>query len=632
MTSIPEVPGATAVMLYKEETTDDALRAFGYYYRIKILTEGGKDLANIQLPFGFSAGITLDSIAARTIHPDGTIIPFTGKPYEKLVEKLDGYKVKEKIFTLPDVTVGSIIEYRYKFHYDDSYFMHPDWSIQSELFVRKAHFAWNTSHSGTIEDSHGNPLESVAWTPILPVGVKVVQSDVHGKNTLSLDIENVKPLPKEEFMPPFDSLSYRVLFYYTNYKTSAEFWNRDGKDWSKERDKFIGPGKAVKAAAATLVAPGDSQEAKLRKLYAAVQGMENTQFTREHSEHEDNAAGLKPAQSADDVYNRKRGNDDQLAALFVSLARAAGFKAYLMGVADRSRRIFLESYLSTSQLDDDIAIVNVDGKDQFFDPGQRYCQYGQLSWKHASSSGLRQTDGGTALVKTPGATYNQSVTSRIADIALDEQGAATGVVTLTFTGAPALRWRQEALTGDDTSIHTAFKEELEHMLPANTEVKVNGIENLTNPDQPLKVSYEIKGPIGSSTGKRLLVPANLFEFNAKPRFPHATREVTIDMHYPSTTADAVRFRLPAGIAVESFPKTEEEKLASKDASLAYFKTDSKTVANTITLYRNVVMGQTFLYATEYPDIKSFYGKLEAKDQESLVLTHAAAAKSSAGSN
>ena len=30
------------------------------------------------------------SITGRTIHPDGTIIPFTGKPYLKVLEKGQG--------------------------------------------------------------------------------------------------------------------------------------------------------------------------------------------------------------------------------------------------------------------------------------------------------------------------------------------------------------------------------------------------------------------------------------------------------------------------------------------------------------------------------------------------------------
>ncbi len=620
MTSIPEVPGAIAVVLYKEETTDDALRSYGYYYRTKILTEGGKDLANVELRSGGETGVTVDSVSGRTIHPDGTIIPFTGKPYEKVVVKVGGYKYKQKVFTLPDVTVGSIIEYRYKMHYDDSFFKSPDWDIQGDLFVRKAHFWWNTTHSGgqTIVDSRGNALDNIAWTPILPPGDKVVESNTGGRRIVSLDIANVRPLPKEDFMPPIECISYRVLFYYTNYKTSAEYWKEEGKNWSKERDKFIGPGKGVKQAVATMYDPADSQDVKLRKIYAAVQALENTNFTRERSTQEESAAGFKAAQSTDDILSRKRGNDDQLACLFVALARAAGFKAYLMGVADRNQRLFLVNYLSLYQLDDDIAIVNVDGKDIYLDPGQRYCTYGQLAWKHTLSAGLRQLDNGTAIATTPGGSYKESVISRIADLTLDEQGLATGAVNITYTGAPALRWRQDALRGDATSINEDLKQNLEQMLPGNMDVKVGKVENLTDPDKPLKVAYEVKGPIGSSTGKRLLVVADLFELNTKPRFPQATRDETVDMRYPSASTDAVRYKFPAGLVIESSPAAVEEKLND----VADFKTDAKPTPTSITFYRNVIVGKTYFSPAEYPALRTFYTKIEAKDQETMILTHA----------
>ena len=42
-----------------------------------------------------------------------------------------------KVFTMPDVEVGSIIEYRYKLRYDDNWFKAPDWYIQSDLLTRK---------------------------------------------------------------------------------------------------------------------------------------------------------------------------------------------------------------------------------------------------------------------------------------------------------------------------------------------------------------------------------------------------------------------------------------------------------------------------------------------------------------
>ncbi len=627
MTSVAEVPGAPAVILFREQTTDDSMRMFSFYSRLKVLTEGGKDYANVELPFGSKLGISLDSISARTIHPDGTVVPFTGKPYEKVVERVGGYKLKTKVFTLPDVQVGSILEYRYRFHYDDSYFMHPDWYIQSDLFLRKAHYLWRPNHSSyqQISDDRGTVLDRIAWTPILPAGVQVKQTTSQGATILELDVANVMPFPKEEFMPPLDSFSYRVLFYYTAYKDSAEFWNKEGKRWTKDRDRFIGPGKQVRDAVNAMLTPADTADQKLYKIYAAVSAFENTDFTRERSSQEDRAAGLKATQSTDDILSRKRGSGDQLTDLFVAMARAAGMKAYLAAVSDRNERLFYPAYLSLSQLDDYIAIVNVDGKDLFFDPGQRYCEYGHLAWKHSLTGGLRQMDGGNGvLFTTPANSYKDEHTSRVADLTLDERGAATGTVTLTYSGDPALRWRQEALRGDDTSLNADLKENLEHLLPGGMDVRVLKVDNLTNSTQPLQITYEIKGPIGSSTGKRLLVPANLFETNSKPKFPQSKRELSIDMHYPSVIQDAVRFKLPGGIVIESAPAADNGTLKG----FAGFTTSSKTASNSVTLYRNVTVAKTFFMPDDYADLRGFYSKLEAKDQETLILTHAGAAAAS----
>src|ERR1035441_701169 len=95
MTSQPEVPGAAAVYLFKEEITDDKLHMWSKYVRLKVLTEAGKEYANVELKSYSSSeggGYTVNAIAGRTIHPDGTIIPFTGKPFDKLIEKGQGYK------------------------------------------------------------------------------------------------------------------------------------------------------------------------------------------------------------------------------------------------------------------------------------------------------------------------------------------------------------------------------------------------------------------------------------------------------------------------------------------------------------------------------------------------------------
>lgn len=619
MTALPQVPGASALFLYKEQTTDDSLHAHSIYVRLKVLTEAGKDYANVQLPFvSGSNGYEIDSIAGRTIHPDGTIIPFSGKPYEKLIVKTGGYKEKQKVFTLPSVEIGSIVEYRYKIRFDDNSFWSPDWFIQGDLFVRKAHYMWRPTDKTLLNEKGDIVSGRIAWAPILPADVKVQQGEapITRGLELKLDVHDIMPTTHEDFMPPMDTLSYRVLFYYTAFKTSQEFWAHAGKEWAKDRDRFIGNSSKVKEYVSTLVAATDTQQQKADKLYAAVMMMENTDFTREHSSREDHSEGLKEVKSTEDVLARKRGEGDQLAELFVAMARAAGLKAYVAGVADRNSHFFLPIYLSVRQIDDLIAIVNIDGKDVYYDPGERYCEPGHVMWRHSLAGGIRETDAGTELLTTPPESYKFSQVKRIADLALDEHGVASGTVSVTYRGDPALNWRQKALRGDEASLKDELRTTLEGELPGGVEIEVSELLNVQDYEKPFVVRYTVKGAVGTVTGKRLMIPADLFEANSKPRFSSPTRVELVDMHFASLTQDAVRWKLPETLVVESAPESDKAMMQQ----VAAFESFSKKTSNSITTFRNITIGSPFFKPADYPDLRSFYTKIETKDQETVVLS------------
>jgi hypothetical protein len=627
MTSQPEVPGASAVYLYREETTDDKLHMFSIYTRLKVLTEGGKEFGNVELSFARGrdgSGFNVEGVQGRTIHPDGTIIPFTGKPYEKLIEKTQGIKVMAKVFTMPAVEIGSIIEYRYRLQYDDRWLQSPDWYIQSNLWTRRGHYLWKHIDLGgsmTVTNSRGAASNTIAWMPILPAGTSVTESHLpgaDGQSILELNVHDIAPAPVEDFMPPINSFTYRVLFYYAAYRTSEEFWKNEGKYQSKSWDKFIGPGPIVKAAVNGITAPTDTPDQKLRKIYAAVMQLENTRFTRQHSSEEEKAQGFKQVQSSDDIWTRKRGSDDQLTELFVAMVRAAGMKAYIGAVTSRERSLFLQGFLSASQLDDLIAIVNVDGKDQYFDPGSRYCPYQHLNWTHTLVAGIRQTDKGTDFFGTPAEPYNFARTQRVANLTLDQQGALSGTITMTYTGFPGLHWRQRALQGDAASLEREIRTSLEHLMPSGIEIKVASISKIDDYEQPLVVKFDVKGGLGTSTGKRLVIPGDIFETNSKPAFPHEKREIPIYFEYSRAIQDAVRINFPATLKVESLPTAE--KTMYQKAALYDLTTESTPTS--FTVRRNYVLGGIIFPQSEYASFRSFYSKMENKDQESVVLTTA----------
>ena len=622
MTSQPEVPGAPAVYLYREQITQDNLHVFKIYVRLKVLNERGKDFGNVELNYFNSedGGYTVNDVAGRTIHPDGTAIPFTGKPYEKLIEKSHGTSYMAKVFSMPSVEVGSIIEYRYTLRYGDHHYFAPDWYIQSNLFTRKAHYLWEpTDRTLVTGGKHEQLTNSISWTPILPAGTVVQQSRLpgdYGHLSFEVNIQNVPPAPEEEFMPPVSSFTYRVLFYYSAYRTMGEFWKNEGKFWSEDQDKFIGPGHAVDAAVQQLTAASDSPDQKLRKLYAAVQQMENTDLTRAHSTAEEKSQGLGQIHNTDDILTRKRGSSDQLTELFVAMARAAGFKSYLASVTNRDNHLFLASYLSLSQLDDYLAIVVVDGKEVYFDPGSHFCPYQHLAWKHTAVGGLRQTEHGTELLTaTPSESYNSSRIQRVANLTMDPHGLISGTVYMTYIGAPALRWRQLSITGDTTSLGNDLRTSLESQLPHGLDIKLIAIDKLADYEQPLVARFVVTGSIGSSTGKRLLIPGDLFEANTTTTFPHEKREIPIYFHYPYRTLDAIRITFPKSFALESLPKSDSFRFQQ----YAAYSLNTESASNSVTIRRDFALADVLFPTTDYPALRTYYNQFEAKDQETVVL-------------
>src|SRR5690242_15493213 len=137
MKEFPAAPGAAAVQLYYADYIDDQEQTEFVYRRIKILTNNGKSYADVAITVPDDA--SLSGLKARTIHPDGKIIDFTGRPFEKVVIRQRGVKVLARAFTLPDVTVGSIIEYKYTLDLP-GVFLDNAWTIQHDLYTVKESF------------------------------------------------------------------------------------------------------------------------------------------------------------------------------------------------------------------------------------------------------------------------------------------------------------------------------------------------------------------------------------------------------------------------------------------------------------------------------------------------------------
>ncbi|HEX7157530.1 MAG TPA: transglutaminase, partial [Edaphobacter sp.] len=214
-----------------------------------------------------------------------------------------------------------------------------------------------------------------------------------------------------------------------------------------------------------------------------------------------------------------------------------------------------------------------------------------------------------------------------ANLTMDPQGSVTGTIKLTYLGAPALNWRQRSLTGDQTSLERELRVSLERLLPQGMDVKLVSIDKLEDYEQPLSANFMVKGPVGSSTGKRLLITGDIFESNSKPSFPHEKREIAVYFHYPYIGQDAVRINFPSTFKVESLPTGDKQQFQN----FAGYNMTTESTPTSVTFRRNYTLGEIWFLPKEYPELRAFYNKIETKDQESVVFTEAAPAASASSS-
>ncbi len=343
-------------------------------------------------------GRSLKQLTARTLHPDGSIVEFQGKPFEKTLIKGRGIKSVAKTFTMPAVTVGSIIEYMYTIELPKRRVSQISiWPVQNDLFTVKEDLRFRP-YQGFVnvptEWESSSPKSRVAYAYLNQVDPKVPQKKAG--NLMELELENVPAFDGEKYMPPEADFKPEVLFYYGGHETASPemFWEEWRKLGTEYLEKFIGNYSEIQNLAVDLTRSETAPEKKLRRLYVRAQQIRNLSFERDRSAEESKKEGLKDNNNARDVLQHGYGTSYDIDRLFVALARGAGFEASILHVSARNRRSFTKLLLWLGQVDDEAALVKVGDKDVVLDPGTRYCPYGLLRWK---SSGPERTRLSTAL-------------------------------------------------------------------------------------------------------------------------------------------------------------------------------------------------------------------------------------------
>ena len=94
--------------------------------RIQIFSAGGYRYATVRIPYHKDEKV--QNLQAHTITPDGRRVPVPNNR----IYKINNGQWRALVFAFPEVTPGSVVEYRYELQSRDFYYLSP-WVFQTDI-------------------------------------------------------------------------------------------------------------------------------------------------------------------------------------------------------------------------------------------------------------------------------------------------------------------------------------------------------------------------------------------------------------------------------------------------------------------------------------------------------------------
>lgn len=466
-----------------------------------------------------------------------------------------------------------------------------------------------------------------------PHGGKLVHDEKGSR--VDFTVENLPSLVWEAFPVPTSYVSLTIIEAYQtldNYlysrsqkvsrpgpvPLSAGMWAlfSTAEDFHDADMGYVTKGARDKSA--ELTAGATTEREKARRLFSFVQ----SRFLRFKNRADIDNLHFRYVDSVDNLIDLETLNativfDPDFDYLLIALARAAGIECHSVFHPDRLSFRFSPELFSPSILWHRSVALKVDGTWVLCDPCQEVpLGFGQLPWQVENQLALMAAPAQQVFLNVPSPAAETSLSDTRADLTLEPDGSLAGECTRTFTGHAAFdirlrlhgigaeNWWQEArsLFGLDNS---------------SAEIRLHGVDNLANPDEPVRVRAFIRWPAyAARTGSRFLLTPAVFNEGQPPTLSASSRKYPVFFHYPLAEHDLVTIKLPAGMKAAALPKP----ITSSTADFAYtYALSQPAEGGTLTFERDYIRRTVEVPVEAYPATRDWLARVSAADQISIVL-------------
>jgi hypothetical protein len=480
----------------------------------------------------------------------------------------------------------------FNYSFEDYSLFNSRWLLSEDLFTRYAKFSLK-------------PYLGEGWTVqwVSPAGLPTeTQPAKEGPDhVVRMEARNIPAFQTEDFMPPENELKFRVDFIYREgvvEMNADKYWAGFGKKQNGLAEDFINKRKAMEQSVSQIVSPNDPPMVKLQKIYSRTQQIRNLSYEVEKTEQQQKREKIKVASNVEELWKNQYGYGYYITWLFLGLARAAGFEAYPCLVSGRSEYFFRKDRLNAKELDANVVLVKVDGKDMY-----------------SGVIGLKLDKEGGKWINT---VFPDSDTSRIerkGDLRLSDDGTLEGTLSFAWTGLAAMSRRVSERNEDDATRKKYLEDEVKGSIPIGSEVELTNQLVWRSSDSPLKAEFTLKAPgFASAAGRKALLPASLFSADEQHMFEHAERVHAVYFEYPYKKIDDLTIELPLSWKTATLPKPVDQ-----DAKAVAYKLSVEDNKGQLHLHRELRSDVMMVPKDSYLILRGFYQLVRSQDEQQIVV-------------
>src|SRR5665647_559858 len=577
--------------------------------RIKILKDKGLDQANIKLRFYSKSGYEIIKfISALTYNIDnsGNIVT-TKLEKSSIYTKQINNKISEISFTMPDVKIGSVIEYKY-LDVKKSVANLDDWYFQDDIPTRISEYKI------LVPSIFKFVNQIMAFQPVEQKSELVHENAFYHSSRLSYDsyektyiIKNVPAVRDEPYMGAVKDYLQRVVFQLSQIDYGEGQVDEIRSSWPKLTQDLLEDedfGLQLKKNLPHTKSLDDSLK--------NVQGDYNKMVTiHDYVRRNMNWNGLESIYSTDGIksaWDKKTGNNTELNLILINLLREAGLNAYPLLVSTKDNGAVNTIFPFLQQFNNTMTCVFIGDKKYILNAADKYNPAYLIPYDVVNNDAfvVDKERGGWITLSNEKDMW-KNIVSLFAEITpgAEMQGNAT-VISSEYSKNPRVKKWEE----DKTDFKDYFTKDYTGMKIKNLEVTGENTDKL-----PLEQKFDFSLPVNSS-GDYEYFTLNLFDGLEKNPFIADERRTDIDFNYKQSYMVIGKIFIPDGYQFDDLPKNV--KLIMPDTSIVLKRLIQKA-DNSIDFRITLDFNKPYYAANTYPLLQEFYKKLFATLNEQIVI-------------